>query len=273
MPRRKIRANPFQPADPRRAFSIIEVVAAASIILVLALILVPVLRNRVSEAKVVAAQADIEKMVQAQQIAYGYANRYFRLNDLFRADTDATGAIDPGTPWFQWNGQRINRALMEPKWKGPYLTPKRTQTLMELISNGAHQAKFRSDMNLDPLEGEGPILVAGRDAVDPAYPEGENPYRALEFIEYPIDPWGNPYLFFGTGRIPNDQPPGATIPAAITETTYSEIHYPTAVIFSLGPDGRPGDDQEDVSENYYREAVDTDGNPILGSGDDLKQEF
>ena len=67
-----------------RGFTAIEVSAVATIIAILALILIPIVRNRVAEARLVAAQDDMASIEKAQSIAYGFTGKYFGLMGLER---------------------------------------------------------------------------------------------------------------------------------------------------------------------------------------------
>ena len=62
-------------------------------------------------------------------------------------------------------------------------------------------------------------------------PTGDSDFIASSTNNYPIDPWGNPYIFFGPGRI-NTAPGGSP---AITPA--NETNFGNAIVYSMGPDG------------------------------------
>jgi hypothetical protein len=73
-----------------------------------------------------------------------------------------------------------------------------------------------------------------------------------------LDPWGNPYIFFGSGEIGEFGNPD----------TDNETNYSQAVVYSLGPDGLPGNADPSQPRSYFRDFPDG-----IGFGDDLSREF
>lgn len=253
-------------------FSAVEVSAVATIIAILALILIPVLRNRVEEAKITAAMDDMAQIEKAQLMAFGYAGHYFRLQDLMRPEplpTDSTDLQLLKIPPAFWNRQVTVAQvpnLLE-NWKGPYAAYHRTESVNDLIVlrpelwRGTAQAQLDGFTVTASGGGLGPLLAFDFDDEDWVDDTG-----GLLRAKYPVDPWGNPYLFFGSGFIwqpgfsAQIQPPGE-----INETNFS-----TAAVYSLGPDGAPGFaiDSTDAA-NYYREA----GHLGAEGSDDISREF
>ena len=98
-------------------------------------------------------------------------------------------------------------------------------------------------------------------------PTGDSDFIASSTNNYPIDPWGNPYIFFGPGRI-NTATGGSR---AITPA--NETNFGNAVVYSMGPDGEPGSLPGGVAESnpdlYFRESA------VLGdvNSDDLYRVF
>src|SRR5689334_11618569 len=87
----RLRHTLHLPGTRRAGFTAIEISAVATIIAIMALILIPIVRNRVEEARKVAAQDDMAGIEKAESLAYGYSNFYFRLQDLSRPES----ASDP----------------------------------------------------------------------------------------------------------------------------------------------------------------------------------
>lgn len=245
----------------RRGFTAIELTAVASIIALLALILLPIVRKRVAQTRLTAAQDDMRTLEIAQTFARADTGHYVRLLDLDNGPNDAAAGDDGAVPRAYWNEPipTVNFASFRETWDGPYTTFNQGKSLPinELVN--ARPELFRG-LPSNPVAGadDGPILILTFTGAGQG-----NDFADITASEYPIDPWGAPYIFFGDGPI---GPNGGTI--AIS----NESNFSTAVIYSLGPDGRPGDgtiatvDPTD-SRNYFRETG------VLGEGDDIVRRF
>ncbi|MCL5270366.1 MAG: hypothetical protein M1457_07430 [bacterium] len=251
----------------RAAFTAIEVTAVATIIAILALILIPIIRGRVEEAKVVAAQDDMQGLEKAQTIAFADTGHYFRLQDLDRPTPDLTDKTLTPTeldmekrkvpPYFWDQVVLLNQVQnLLNTWKGPYTTFHNTVTVTELLTLVPKMIRGTAAGALG-----GPILVMLTDDQD-----WKGDIGGLGRAKYPIDPWGNPYIFFGSGRM-------ADVNNVNTAISYdNRVNYSTAVIYSLGPDGLPGDVINETSvtpAHFFRETE------VLGKTgtDDLVREF
>lgn len=246
----------FTPAASRLGFTAIELSAVATIIAILALILIPVLRKRVEEAKVTAAQADMRSIETSQMSIHADTGYYVRLFDMTRPqpESDDTSAeIGAKLPKCSWNQPRTTSMLntFRASWKGPYAAPHRQQILYQVVR--AFPKLFRGDNVTGLTPGDGPVLITTADDTD------ELGVAAIQRLQYPVDPWGNPYIFFGTGKIGSY---GYPIPETINETNFN-----TAAIYCTGPNGTPGDLLNANSAAYYRESG------ILGTADDLMFQF
>lgn len=258
-------------------FTAIEIAMVAAVIAILSLIVLPVFRNRVEDAKIAAAQADLSALMKAQQVVKADIDGYARLEDLdnvqlFGYATWPTNGIDKEVPAFKYENptntappadtrhilsdiQRGQLAGSEtiPRWKGPYIAFQRhileedlatLDAAAFLLANNAGGPGF-STAPERPIQN-----ITGGDQQD--HPQSR----------IPVDPWGNPYLFFPpTGN-------RADVNAAGDE-------FPSSVIYSMGPNGMPGNG--DAAANtvaYTREGTLTlpDGQ-ALGEGDDLMVEF
>jgi len=256
-------------------FTAIEVSAVVTIIAILALILIPIVRTRVEESKKVAAQDDMAGIEKAEEMAYGYTNHYYRLQDLNDPElTDneietyktALAAGQTTSQAFQDIIRKIPRAYWDyplvqasetsylvDNWKGPYYAIHKTAKVNDLIFNFGNGILFHGDIGLG-----GPIFFLGLDD---------------RTRLYPIDPWGNPYFFFGSGAMKlgygSVQPANENAPRNDGTGTTGPTDYPTAAVYSLGPDGLPGTNVTNGADPrfYFREYN------VLGTGDDLKREF
>lgn len=244
----------------RAGFTAIEISAVATIIAILALILIPILSNQVEEAKMVAAQDDMASIEKAEMAAYSYVNRYVRPQDLnaLQANIQAGMTADQinieyrKLPPAVWNRAADSGTVanFRSNWKGPYLAIHRGKSVRELCN--ANPVLFWSpDGNVGDLATPqgGPILLLAADENDWVAEAGQdvNGEDGLDRSIYPVDPWGNPYIFFGP------------------ETGFNG--RTNCIIYSLGPDGLPGNFGANISVNYYPQAG------LIGTGDDLKREF
>lgn len=245
----------FIPAASRLGFTAIELSAVATIIAILALILIPVLRKRVEEAKLTAAQADMKSIEVAQMSIHADTGHYVRLFDMTRPqpETDDTVAeAQAKLPKATWN-QPMNTGTINTfrtGWKGPYAAPHRQQVLYSIVRG--YPQLFRGDAVTGLTPQDGPVLILTADDTD------ENGVAAIQRLKYPVDPWGNPYIFFGAGQIGSH---GYPIPIT------PETNFNTAAIYCTGPNGVPGKVSNPDSEAYYRE------NGSLGTDDDLVFQF
>ena len=246
--------------QPLAGFTAIEVSAVATIIAILALILIPIVRNRVNEARLVAAQNDMASIEKAQSMAFGFTGNYFRLFELDNptpnqdiinsapGTEEALAEINkmpkatwniPGTPAFLPGFQ----TRMLSSWSGPYLSSHNTLTPALLLNDLPYL--FRSDTVSGALGG--PILLTNKED--------------LNIEQCPVDPWGLPYVFFGPT-------PVRDLGGAIAFTG-TESNFGTPVVYSMGPNNVAGNDFINGTDpaNYFRETG------VLGTGDDLTRSF
>jgi prepilin-type N-terminal cleavage/methylation domain-containing protein len=264
----------------RRGFTAIEIAMVAAVIAILSLIVLPIFRNRVEDAKIAAAQADLNALMKAEQVVKADTDAYARLEDLDNVQLNGYTAappngVDKEVPFFKYIApvpatvppDLATRHLMlndaertqfagtqqDPKWKGPYIAFQRYISYADLRGgtvNLAGQYLLRSSAGGGPAE-----LAAIQD-----FPGGA--FHDSDQNRIPVDPWGNPYMFFPpTG---NSADPTNVNAAA------------SCVIYSLGPNGQPGDGSRATDPTAYRRetalAAPTDLG-LLGKDDDLMVEF
>jgi type II secretory pathway pseudopilin PulG len=245
-------------------FTAIELSAVATVIAILALILIPVMRKQVEEAKVTAAQDDMRSIEQAQGMIHGYTGQYVRLFDLNLpgpSEGDDLATAQGKIPKATWNQPLADNAGLRnnflENFSGPYGAIHRSKTVFELLQT--HNDLFHGDVGPSaapsPPSAGGPILVVPEDDSDHL---GD---AALQRRKYPLDPWGNPYLFFGPGRF-------GELGGGTANNTIAETDFNSAIVYSMGPNGAPGDKTVGItSADYFRETG------VLGTGDDLSREF
>lgn len=260
---------PFRPRAPRRrqaGFTAIEISAVATIIAILSLILIVVVRNRVEESKVVAAKDDMTGIEKAEQIVFGYTGKFFRLQDLTRADevlpTDIPATRALKMPRGTWNTPfylSTETDYVGANWKGPFVNYHRTVAMGDLLAERPYL--FRSP-DLGGTLGGGPLMVLEKDRFDFKNPNGDalapSTSGSSSLRQHPVDPWGNPYIFFGPGVI-------GTAGGQMAEADPNS--YGSAAVYSLGPNGIVD------SSPYARDDARSYSRIWLGNGDDLKREF
>ncbi len=248
----------------RRGFTAIEISMVITVIAILALLIIPLFRDRVEAARRAAAQAEIQTFVKAEQLAFADTGFYFRLQDLDNTQeyNDPPVRPDQEVPIACWNRpltQEERRKLHTgpASWKGPYITINRFK-YMELRNAIVGLPEF-----FWSYAGRGgPIMNILTPGAADWWPDPNVPIANMG--DHPddrilVDPWGTPYLFFGTGRL-NEE--GGTFAA-------QESAFGNAAVFCLGPDGLPG------AGTLYQ------GNPttllrewaIIGYGDDYSAFF
>ena len=275
---RKARATAVGAARPThapRGFTAIEIAMVATVIAILALIVLPLFRNRVEEAKKARAQADLVSLMKAETLAQADTTHYFRLNDLDNVQmnipsgltpTAPTNGIDYQVPGFYFRtpsgsgvdayaANRIGLTIQQwtqlagskdiPIFRGPYIAFQDAITYADFMNspNSLVMARSRTSDLRSPIwnipQGDarapGGLFDAATDRI-------------------PVDPWGNPYLFF---------------PAT------GETGFENNAIYSLGPNGLPGDGLKTGGYSYLdyiRNTVPSSSNS-LGNGDDLSVQF
>lgn len=241
--------------DRRRGFTAMEIAMVATVIAILALIVLPIFRNRVEDAKVAAAKSDITTLMKAETLVKADASFYVRLEDLDNGMNNdpptppATGITLETPPFvYQETPPAQRRVLTQaewhnlagtkssPKFKGPYATLPHIATYLELRQSTIAPYVLRS-VTTDPAS---PVWdIPENMSTTGLFDANEN--------RIPIDPWGNPYLFF---------------PAT------GETGYTNSVIYCLGPDGLPGSLSGGSYQDYLRGAANG-----LGNGDDMQVQF
>lgn len=223
-----------------RGFTAIEITAVATIIAILSMLVLPLLRGRVKEARIVAAQDDLSQLAKAEMLVYADTDFYFRLQDLDntkRYVALANWTPDLDVPHCYWNEEisPMIRDKLAEKWHGSYISIPRSSTVSELVTSMPNL--FWGDAGAG-----GPIFITTRDD--------------LAEDRYPIDPWGNPYIFFGDKLLYDQATSNQDYPVSVPPVR-SETVFSNAVIYCMGPDGFPGDASSYAAapgpESYLRE--------------------
>lgn len=241
----------------RRGFTAIELTAVASIIAILALILVPIVRARLEQVRITAAQDDMRTIEVAQVLANADTGQYFRLSDLdnSRVDLDAYNALPPGDPQRAllarsvpngfWN-RPLNAAeaadanqlgTLGVNWAGPYTVYNKTKFVKLDVLKALDLSRI---FDLDGASAVKPPNQSGPVLIFESASTGADPFNddTANQEDHPIDPWGGPYIFFGPGRTGIFAGPTALSTTAADVAL--ESNFGTAVIYSMGPNGVPG---------------------------------
>lgn len=255
----------------RRGFTAVEIAMVATIIAIIALLILPVFRNRTEEARKAAVQDELQSLVKAILLVEADLDGFQpRLQDLDNVQDTASGSVNPSQadttpPYAGWNytvgfnpggGAGIDNRTTKivPNWRGPYIAARKVSTVQSILQLATADANFANI-----LYPEGPIYVVGLNVNSPQY-NGVSDDAVDD--RYPIDPWGNPYLFFGYGRLTNNV------------VHASETNFQSRVVYSMGPNGLPGDGTQ--PNNYRRKGENFGGANtfgILGTGDDYEYIF
>lgn len=277
-----MRSHVEKPTKGRKGFTAIELAAVASIIAILALILIPIVRNRLEAARETAVLDDMRTIEVAQMMANADTAFYFRLNDLDNAALDldtwnnpasTVGQLNVATasvPNGVWNrnfsigeqttGSPKNIGAIGATWAGPYTTFNKTKFVKLTPGLATAIGRFRAvDISTVP----GTTTGAGLGPI-PIHVDGSDPMNddANRSEDYPIDPWGGAYIFFGPGRFGGQLGNTALISNGVTETNFG-----VAVVYSTGPNLFPGNTTAEAAINYFRETA------VLGTGDDYYRIF
>lgn len=259
-------------AARQRGFTAIEIAMVATVIAILALIVLPIFRNRVDEAKIAAARADLSSLQKAETLAQADTGFFLRLEDLdntqgnpYSSPTSAPpiNGVTLETPFFVYApgpaATRRNLSLAEwrnlsgtsstPKFRGPYTSFQRHLTYGEIYTSSPYRFYIlRSQRTSDKERAAIWDVPEMEKTADGFFDSADN--------RIPVDPWGNPYLFF---------------PAT------GETLYTNSVIYSMGPNGFPGDGTRAADPNaYLRPDPNVAGfvsSQWLGGDDDLMVQF
>ncbi|MCC6546321.1 prepilin-type N-terminal cleavage/methylation domain-containing protein [Candidatus Sumerlaeota bacterium] len=210
----------------RRGFTAVEIAMVASIIAIIALLILPIFRQRAEEARKVAVQDELQSLtkalllVEADMPGGGFLPR---LNDLDNPENTGLTALSTPTPGFdppraRWVPGTPGRfdvinpparyfSTVVPNWKGPYVAMKNTMSLQEVLTGFIQTTDRR----------QGPIAIFDTTSAVPPADQIDGDL-ANNTDRYPKDPWGSPYILFGP----------------------EETVYNSRAVYSMGPNQLPG---------------------------------
>ena len=261
----------------RRGFTAVEMTMVATVIAILALLVLPIFRDRVEAARLAAAHDELDSIAKAilmveADIGKGYQPR---LQDLDNGEVQSTGGVilrpDIEPPMAAWNWtleepeQPFSRQRVVSGWKGPYLSFKRFAYISTdpATNPNLDNRWWDTVFNVLIIGPDGPGIPNFTGFGGPAQ-DDLTPVSEEQADRYPIDPWGSPYVFFGKGRFdPSLADTGLPI------NTGDNYEYPNARLYCLGPNGVPGNIAAPFTnpDEYRREGG------VLGTGDDIDYRF
>jgi type II secretory pathway pseudopilin PulG len=264
----RTRSTRSAPRRMRRGFTAVEIAMVATVIAILALLILPIFRKRTEEARQAAVRDELQSLAKAYILVEADLDGFQpRLQDLDNVMNTSSAQVNQPLratepPYAEWNHtigftaaispvatQNNRTTRVVPNWKGPY------------IANPKYSAVADIEFLLpDAIFPNGPVYIVGANASSPQFTDGGGTFSDDDADRYPIDPWGNPYLFFGSGRLNDD----------------TESFFNSRVIYSMGPNGIPGDGT--ISPLLYLRKGDaflTDPSTRgeLGTGDDHEYIF
>lgn len=230
-------------------FTILELLISVIIIGILVSVVVPVYVTRAAEARLRAAQQDLEALTTAEQhaaIDTGHFYRLYALDDV--AGGDGIPPSSPTTDITDGVKDEASRTdVNQPRWLF-------IDTVNGQLKTNGNDLYDRMTKNETDFNWHGPYVNIARKA--PAYTPTVQPYPA----GMPLDPWGNPYLLFTKqGLFDEAEKAGVFVTTfrGADGAAYVANRFDRPTLLSLGPDGLPG----------------SAGTPNFGQGDDIMRQF
>jgi len=230
-------------------FTIIELIISVIIIGILVAIIIPVYVTRADEARLSAAQQDLDALQNAQQhaaIDTGYFYRLYVLDDTRGGDGVAPSNLA---------NDRVD-GIRDEALRTDVTNPKLLfiDTKTGLFLSGGNAIFDRMAQNETSFNWNGPYVNIPRKS-GLKYPVANVPAGT------PLDPWGNPYLFFTKEGLVNDRDGViSTTYIGLDGNSYNTVRFDRPTILSLGPNGVPGNGAGSSE-------------PLFGQGDDLYRQF
>ncbi len=230
-------------------FTIIELLISVIIIGILVAVIIPVYITRADEARLSACQQDLDALQTAQQhaaIDTGYFYRLYVLDDVRGGD---------GVPASNLTADRID-GIADEQLRTDVLNPKLlfidTQSGLVLAAGSAIFDRMAA--NETAFNWNGPYINVPRKV------GLKNPVAGVP-AGIPLDPWGNPYLFFTKEGLVRDREGDiSTTYIGLDGNSYATTRFDRPTILSLGPNGLPGNGAGSTE-------------PHFGQGDDLYRQF
>jgi type II secretory pathway pseudopilin PulG len=273
-----MKRQPKYPAKTAQSgFSTVELLIGVIIMGILVAIIVPIVTNRTREARITAANSDLERIASAMErvvIDTGYVVRLFVLDDSMEGDGVGFELPRPYTSVDRFDGFSDQQYSVYWDPDKFFINPRTHDYVrggLAILTTLTPETNFEGSSALTSWRG--PYLTWQRDSELPLIAKAD--LRDTAFDDIGDDPWGNNYLLFtrdGLVREVNSEtsgadtgildPTSAEVGDIVVTVTIGGIAYDTEIfgeftVLSMGPDGQPG--------------VDTDRR--FGAGDDLIRHF
>lgn len=230
-------------------FTIIELIISVIIIGILVAIIIPVYVTRADEARLSAALQDLDALQTAQQhaaIDTGYFYRLYVLDDVAGGDN---------VPASNLTADRVD-GIRDEALRSDVSNPK--LLFIDVKSGtfllGGNAIFDRMAQNETAFNWNGPYVNVARKV------SLKNPVPNVP-AGTPLDPWGNPYLFFTKEGLVNDRDGViSTVYVGLDGNSYNAVRFDRPTVLSLGPNGVPGNGAGSSE-------------PHFGQGDDLYRQF
>jgi len=212
----------------RRGFTAVEISMVVTVIAILALLVLPLFQSETDDARKTAAENDIRVFATAMQLANAHTGYYFTLSTLDNTQNYDTGTVDAtlDVPVNTWNDTltAAERGAIASTWQGPYASIRRYSSPVELEALQAN-TWFRG----------GPAGSSASDGANGPINQRFDSSVSSNFSNdhVPLDPWGQPYLFYG--------PDYYHLPNGLGGLVGTETRFRNSLFVSLGPNGLPGD--------------------------------
>ena len=266
-------------------FSTVELLIGVIIIGILVAIIAPIITNRTREARITAANADLEHIANAMAqvvIDTGYVVRLFVLDDAADLDNVGFELPRPAASLDRIDGFADEDDSLVYWDESKFLIHPKTH---EYIDNAANifvglipETGFEPSLAI--TRWRGPYLTWQRDSQLPQITKADTD---TSFDDIGDDPWSNNYLFFtrlglvrevtsettgegvNTNFPTNDQLGDMVESVDINGENYECKIFGQFTILSMGPDGLPGGEKE-------RSEI-PPPDKLFGTGDDLIRHF
>ncbi len=227
-------------------FTIIELLIAVIIIGILVAIIVPILANRASDARLAAARTDLDALMTAQQhaaIDTGYFYRLYVLDDVRDGD-----GVSPDVNQDVVDGVDDEQLRTAGNPRSLFILTSTGEMLDATTANQKYQSMIDNETNFN---WNGPYVNIAKKSK----PTIDQPPAGM-----PLDPWGQPYMLFTIKGWMHE--PDGYIATTWTDGT-SALAFDRPTVLSRGPDGSPGDGSRPIGDPERQ----------FGKGDDLFRQF
>jgi prepilin-type N-terminal cleavage/methylation domain-containing protein len=230
----------------RQGVTLTELLVVLAIIGLLATIAVPVYVNKMEQAKVTTAKHEVRELANAEEVCgimHGFYVPLNMLDDLPYRSENRPAVVDDIE-----NTQNILNCYF-------------ISTGVPIYDQDTNQLRLSDYTSIKAVSNlyfgwQGPFMNFKRYYLgDGVYVEPPDPLAEDVARDYPLDPWGNPYIM--VTELGYVSPIGRITSTNIGATESAEREFDRMAIISLGPDGSVQSIQDD-SYNYQNITAEDD---------------